>query len=314
MQLVAASFKNLAGQIPDTGVAQHGPDLAHAAAVVADGVAVTGNQQHGQILVNSLCPCLCADVVERREHLAVGRSGKPEGAQPVGVIGFHNAFIAGKPGVGRLRVLDFPAIAAEVQLDHQRRDIARPLDAGNQPGQPLADDIHKAGACRAGNDQRRDAFRPLLGVPARVKAAHAVAVEDNGRIGKALMQDTVHRVQVVQEVATAIRLTVVAVLPCLGGVTVAEGVVARQCNAVGSVELGHRCIAAHIFAHAVAELKDSPHRLAGYSVEECGGGVLSVRRREGNGFAVEVGHDYSSPLIFFQYCAKACSFLLSPGT
>ena len=128
------------------------------------------------------------------------------------------------------------------------------------------------------------------------------------------MQDTVHRVQVVQEVETAIRLTVVAVLPCLGGVTVAEMVVARQRNAVGSVELGHRCIAAHIFAHAVAELKDSPHRLAGYSVEECGGGVLSVRRREGNGFAVEVGHDYSSPLIFFQYCAKACSFLLSPGT
>ena len=139
VQLVAAPFKNLAGQIPDTGVAQHGPDLAHAAAVVADGVAVTGNQQHGQILVNSLCPCLCTDVVERREHLAVGRSGKPEGAQPVGVIGFHNAFIAGKPGVGRLCVLDSPAIAAEVQLDHQRRDIARPLDAGNQPGQPLAD-------------------------------------------------------------------------------------------------------------------------------------------------------------------------------
>ena len=69
-----------------------------------------------------------------------------------------------------------------------------------------------------------------------------------------------------------------------------------------------------IFAHTVAELKDSPHRLAGYGVEECGGGVLSVRRREGDGFAVEVGHDYSSPLIFFQYCAKACSFLLSPGT
>ena len=97
-------------------------------------------------------------------------------------------------------------------------------------------------------------------------------------------------------------------------VTVAEVVVARQRNAVGSVELGHRCITAHIFAHAVAELKDSPHRLTGYSVEECGGGVLSVRRREGNGFAVEVGHDYSSPLSFFPVlCESLLGFYYHRG-
>ena len=127
------------------------------------------------------------------------------------------------------------------------------------------------------------------------------------------MQQCVHCVEVIQQVKTAVRLTVMAMFPCLGGIAVAQMVIARKGNTVGGIKLCHRGITAHILAHAVAKLDDCPHRLAGHGVQHSGGSMAAVRGREGNGFAVEFGHGHRSPLIFFQYCAKACSFLLSPG-
>ena len=127
------------------------------------------------------------------------------------------------------------------------------------------------------------------------------------------MQQGVHCVEVIQQVKTAVRLTVMAMLACLGSITVAQMVIARKGNTVGGIKLCHRGITAHILAHAVAKLQYRAHGLAGHGVQHSGGGMAAVRGREGNGFAVEFGHGHSSPLIFFQYCAKACSFLLSPG-
>ena len=96
-------------------------------------------------------------------------------------------------------------------------------------------------------------------------------------------------------------------------IAVAQMVIARKGNTVGGIKLCHRGITSHILAHAVAKLQNCTHRLAGHSVQHSGGGMAAVRGRKGNGLAVEFGHGHSSPLIFFQYCAKACSFLLSPG-
>ena len=127
------------------------------------------------------------------------------------------------------------------------------------------------------------------------------------------MEQAVHCVQVVQQMQAAVRLTVMAMLPCLGGIAVAQMVIAHKGNTVGGIKLCHRGITAHILTHAVAKLQYRTHRLAGHGVQHSGGGMAAVRGREGNGFAVEFGHGHSSPLIFFQYCAKACSFLLSPG-
>ena len=127
------------------------------------------------------------------------------------------------------------------------------------------------------------------------------------------MQQCVHCVEVIQQVKTAVRLTVMAMLTCLGGIAVAQMVIARKGNTVGGIKLGHGRVAAHILAHTVAQLQNCTHRLAGHGVQHSGGGMAAVRGREGNGFAVEFGHGHSPPLIFFQYCAKACSFLLSPG-
>ena len=47
----AAALKDLAGQILDTGIAQHHPDLADALAVIAHWIAVTGDQQNGRSLL-----------------------------------------------------------------------------------------------------------------------------------------------------------------------------------------------------------------------------------------------------------------------
>ena len=127
------------------------------------------------------------------------------------------------------------------------------------------------------------------------------------------MQQCVHCVEVIQQVKTAVRLTVMAMLTGLGGIAVAQMVIARKGNTVGGIKFCHRGITAHILTHAVAKLQHRAHGLAGHGVQHSGGGMAAVRGREGNGFAVEFGHGHSSPLIFFQYCAKACSFLLSPG-
>ena len=58
VQLMAAALKNLAGQILDTGIAQHRPDFADALAVISNRIAVTGNQQNGQFLVDRLSQTL----------------------------------------------------------------------------------------------------------------------------------------------------------------------------------------------------------------------------------------------------------------
>ena len=127
------------------------------------------------------------------------------------------------------------------------------------------------------------------------------------------MQQAVHCVQVVQQMEAAVCFAVVAVLPCLCSVAMAEVVVARQSDTVRGVKFGHWRIAAGILTHAVAELDNGPHGHIRAGVQHGGGGVFPVRGRKRKCFAVEAGHGYS-PLIFFQYWAKACSFLLSPGS
>lgn len=310
---MAGSLIDLAGQVLYTGVAQHGPDGAYTGAIVAYGVSVTGDEQDGQVLGDSLSPAFAADVVEGGQHLPVGARGEREGAELVGVIIPYDLGVAAEPGVGRGGIRDALAIAAEIQIDHQGRDGVVALDGGNQSSQTLADGVHHAGTSCAGNDKCRDTLRPLFSVPSGIKAAHAVAVQDDGQAGKTLVQQAVHCMQVVQQMKAAVLFAVVAVLPCLGGVAVAQVVVACQGNAMGSVEIRHRCIAADVLAHAVAELDDCPHGHVRAGINDGRGGMFPVRGRKRNVFAVEGGHGYS-PLIIFQYWAKACSFLLSPGS
>ena len=127
-------------------------------------------------------------MVERGQHFTVGARSEPEGTEFVGVIIAHDLCVAAQPCVGGSGIWDALAIAAKVELDHQRGNVVVALDGGNQYGKALADGVHHTGAGRAGNDQRGDATWPLFGIPARIKAAHAVPVQDNGQTVKTLMQ------------------------------------------------------------------------------------------------------------------------------
>ena len=140
-----------------------------------------------------------------------------------------------------------------------------------------------------------------------------MAIQKYRHARELLVDDAVHRVQVIQQVVTTARLAIMAVFPFVCGTAVTQVVVAGQSYAALGIPLRHGAVALYILAHAVAKLQNCTHRLAGHGVQHSGGGMAAVRGREGNGFAVEFGHGHSSPLIFFQYCAKACSFLLSPG-
>ena len=62
--------------------------------------------------------------------------------------------------------------------------------------------------------------------------------------------------------------------------------IAGDCDPVGDYGSGVRKVWAMLGDAGVRDLtcqifEGGRHELAGYSVEECGGGVLSVRRREG---------------------------------
>ena len=104
------------------------------------------------------------------------------------------------------------------------------------------------------------------------------------------MQQGVHRVQVIQQVETPVRLAVVAALVFGGTAAMPQMVVAGQRNAMRGVKLRHGRIALYIFAHAVAELQHTAHRYTGHGVNVGGALVLLVGGGKMQGFAAEFRH------------------------
>ena len=229
-------------------------------------------------------------MVEYRQHFAVGACREREGTQRVGIVGGDNAILAGQPRIGGFCIGDALAVAAEVQLDHKGRNIVVALDGGDQRGERLPQKVGGTGTCRAGEDGGGDAFGKGFGVPACIKAAHAVTVQNHRHIGKSFVQQGVHRVQIVQQVKATVRLAVVTALVFGGTAAMPQMVVTCQRNAMRGVKLRHGGIALHIFAHTVAQLQHSPHGYAGHRVQVGGALVLLVSGGKMQGFAVEFRH------------------------
>ena len=287
----------MAGIVPDfavqvlyTGIPQHGPHFAHARAVITNRVRRSGNQQHRQILADILCPFAAADMAQGGQHFAVGRRGKWEGAQRVCIVCLYHFRVTADPGIGRNSIRNAVAIGPHIQLNQRFGNIFWPAHScgqrGNRPARLVADVRTR----RAAENSAGDAFRPGFGIPAGVKAAHAVAIQKYRQTGELLVDDAVHRVQVIQQVVTAAGLAIMAVLPFVCGTAVTQVVVAGQSYAALGIPLRHGAVALYILAHAVAELQHGAHRHPRHGIHAGRHGMNTIGRRETNLFTLQLGH------------------------
>ena len=276
MQFMAGILEDLAGQVFHTGISQHGPDFAHTGPVVPDRIGAARYKQHRQVFVQRLDPFSAIHMVDGRQHLPIAAHREGKRAQRVGIIGTHHRLVPGQPGVGGFGVRNLFAVAAHIGPDHKARNRLGAFQRRQNGGHALADHIQHTGARRAGKNQSPDGIRPALGIPAGVKAAHAVPIEKDRHPGEFFVQPGIHGVQILQQIKASAGHTVMAVFPGFCALAMSQMVIACQHNTMGGIKFGHRLIAAHILAHTMAELQYRPHRNVLPGIHQPGNGVFGI--------------------------------------
>ena len=203
-------------------------DLLYALAVVAHGVGITCNEQHGQILAERREPLLLAYEPDHAPKVLEAVQSENKGAALVVSVHINDVVVAGYPVVGSLGVGDLLAVLTEGKGVEPAAAVvvAVELLLGIYCQQQTLGTLHYA-VCAAENGGCQLSAEPGAVRPGK-KASHAVSEEEIRQAWVLVLHQLCQGVQVADKYAEAVLGGYVAPFLGLGAVAVAKMIVAAD--------------------------------------------------------------------------------------
>ena len=287
----------LAFNVLHTGVFQALDGAAHALALFAHRVGVTGKEEQRQVFGHFCKEGRVVQAQDAAEHAVVGVQCEGKGAALVRQIFVHLGGVAVEPVVGGAALQ--PLIVAQKRgVRHKIAAVVPAMKDRQHPAEGLGK-LHQrfgleAGAHDDGSIQLMAVFAQIL---PGIKGTHAVAQQEIGHPRVKLFGAHRHGVQVGQHGAVAVRLGKIAVIvPGADGAAMTQMVVAGDQNAPPGKVFCQRLIPVDELHHAVGQLQNGFHLAVRHAAE----GVQRPPRHGGRDGEIDhLAHGRASFLRFF---------------